>query len=144
METFEASRAGIKSKSKTPSALLRPLPTHFTTEWKKNVFGTLPKGVSDPYIENLVKPCRDLLLLGGKRWRPLLLVLCSELISGNEIQQAYEITPLVELVHTASLIHADIEDKADTRRGKHSAHITYGIDTAITSGSWLYFPALHR
>jgi octaprenyl-diphosphate synthase len=47
----------------------------------------------------------------------------------------------VELVHTASLIHDDIEDGADERRGQPATHITWGIDTAINSASWLYFSA---
>ena len=55
--------------------------------------------------------------------------------------QAYSLTPLVEFVHTASLIHDDIEDNADLRRGKPAAHITYGLDTALNAGSWLYFEA---
>ena len=51
------------------------------------------------------------------------------------------LTPLVEFVHTASLIHDDIEDGADLRRGKPAAHITYGLDHALNSASWLYFEA---
>ncbi len=52
---------------------------------------------------------------------------------------SYSLTPLVEFAHTASLIHDDIEDGADTRRGKPCAHITFGMDVAINAGSWLYF-----
>ena len=57
------------------------------------------------------------------------------------MQAAYEAVPLVEFVHTASLIHDDIEDSADMRRGKPSAYLTYGLDTALNAGSWLYFTA---
>ena len=56
-------------------------------------------------------------------------------------EETYSITPLVEFVHTASLIHDDIEDNADLRRGKPAAHITYGLDTALNAASWLYFEA---
>ena len=77
------------------------------------------------------------------------MILCYELAkqkSGNaenalSEQTAYSLTPLVEFVHTASLIHDDIEDSADLRRGKPAAHITYGLDTALNSASWLYFEA---
>ena len=85
--------------------------------------------------------------LGGKRWRPVLLVLCSELCREAKknaplsLEQTYSITPLVEFVHTASLIHDDIEDSAETRRGKPAAHITFGLDVALNAGSWLYFVA---
>jgi octaprenyl-diphosphate synthase len=47
--------------------------------------------------------------------------------------------PLVELPHNASLIHDDIEDNSDERRGKPAVHILYGIDTAINAGCFLYF-----
>ena len=56
-------------------------------------------------------------------------------------EQVYSLTPLVEFVHTASLIHDDIEDNSDLRRGKPAAYITYGMDTALNAGSWLYFEA---
>jgi octaprenyl-diphosphate synthase len=52
------------------------------------------------------------------------------------------LTPLVEFPHTASLIHDDIEDNADQRRGEPAVHIRYGTDTAINSGAFLYFLAL--
>jgi octaprenyl-diphosphate synthase len=87
-------------------------------------------------IDGLVEPCRDLLLRGGKRWRPLLLVL-----AGNQSASAYKLTPLVEFAHTASLIHDDIEDSSDMRRGASAAHIVWGIDTALNAASWLYFQA---
>ncbi len=70
------------------------------------------------------------------------MVLCSELSSSpSAVELAYQMTPLVEMVHTASLIHDDIEDGADMRRGKPACHISYGLDTAINAGSWLYFDA---
>ena len=105
--------------------------------------GVLPKGVSLKHREELTKPCQNLMELGGKRWRPLLLVLCAEMINSNEKTQekAIGLTPLVEFVHTASLIHDDIEDAADTRRGKPATHIVYGVDTAINAATWLYFQA---
>jgi octaprenyl-diphosphate synthase len=45
----------------------------------------------------------------------------------------------VEFCHNASLIHDDIEDSSDLRRGKPAVHLIYGIDTAINSGSFFYF-----
>lgn len=81
-----------------------------------------------------------------------MLVLCAEMTAEHTahndeqkkaklLADAYHVTPLVEFVHTASLIHDDIEDNADMRRGKPAAHITYGIDTAINAAAWLYFEA---
>ena len=89
----------------------------------------------------LSAPYTALLSGGGKRWRPLLTVLAYELAGGSD-EKIYALTPLIEGIHTASLIHDDIEDNSEMRRGKPAAHIAYGIDSALNSGSWLYFQAL--
>lgn len=130
-------------QTKIEDVLKKNLPQILTKEWQKSIFSDLPECVKQKHIEPLITPCRNLLNLGGKRWRPLLLVLSSGLptTDGLICDLAYELTPVVELVHTASLIHDDIEDAADIRRGEPCAHITHGIDTAINSGSWLYFAA---
>lgn len=131
---------------KIEDALNKALNMDFTPEWQNNTFGTLSSAVQKSYIQTLIQPNKNLIDLGGKRWRPLLLILCYENAAKtgknpmNE-ETAYALTPLVEFVHTASLIHDDIEDSADLRRGKPTAHITYGTDTAINCASWLYFQA---
>jgi octaprenyl-diphosphate synthase len=96
----------------------------------------LEKALPDIGVDGLVEPCCDLLARGGKRWRPLLLVL-----AGDQSESAYKLTPLVEFAHTASLIHDDIEDSSDMRRGASAAHIVWGVDTALNAASWLYFQA---
>ena len=106
------------------------------------------------FTQNLIEPNKALIELGGKRWRPLFLMLCYQMAknttkatdtsSGSTPlpeDTVYGLTPLVEFVHTASLIHDDIEDSADLRRGKPAAHITWGLDTALNAASWLYFEA---
>ena len=120
---------------------------NYPDEWKNLNFGSdfaqgsFGKSVKKEHFDQLALPCRSLVDLGGKRWRPLFLVLCAELCESTEqaLEFSYKMTPLVEMVHTASLIHDDIEDGADTRRGKPASHITYGLDTSINAASWLYF-----
>ena len=92
-------------------------------------------------IALLSAPCASLVSGGGKRWRPLLAVLAYHLAGGNG-DDIYTLTPLIEGIHTASLIHDDIEDNSELRRGKPAAHVAYGLDSALNSGSWLYFRAL--
>lgn len=126
--------------------LKEKLPASFSAEWKAASYGKLPAAVSDSDLEKLSAPCTELVSLGGKRWRPLLQVLSAEMVSGRAsddpaLNAAYRLTPLVEFVHTASLIHDDIEDNTDMRRGKPAAHLTYGLDVALNAGSWLYFQA---
>lgn len=89
----------------------------------------------------LVKPTAELMNRGGKRWRPLLSVLSCEM-AGGDTKNIYPLTPLIELCHTASLIHDDIEDNSETRRGGRAIHLEYGTDIAINCASWLYFHAM--
>src|SRR5574344_2669284 len=132
--------------------LKEALPMLPDKNWNIASFGQLSPVVGNIHITPLISPTRSLVSLGGKRWRPLLLVLCAqaELEAQNSgtkesdkaaEENAYHLTPLVEFVHTASLIHDDIEDRSDTRRGAPAAYITYGTDTAINAGAWLYFEA---
>ena len=92
-------------------------------------------------IALLSAPCASLVSGGGKRWRPLLAVLAYQLAGGGG-EDIYTLAPLIEGIHTASLIHDDIEDNSELRRGKPAAHVAYGLDSALNSGSWLYFRAL--
>ena len=92
-------------------------------------------------IALLSAPCASLVSGGGKRWRPLLAVLAYRLAGGSG-DDIYTLAPLIEGIHTASLIHDDIEDNSELRRGKPAAHMAYGLDSALNSGSWLYFRAL--
>lgn len=92
-------------------------------------------------IALLSAPCVSLVSGGGKRWRPLLAVLAYRLAGGSG-DDIYTLAPLIEGIHTASLIHDDIEDNSELRRGKPAAHVAYGLDSALNSGSWLYFRAL--
>jgi octaprenyl-diphosphate synthase len=143
MDTVFSSRLAAVEK-----ALDDALPSEATAKWRNGSFGSISADVQDVYLQCLTAPCKNLMDLGGKRWRPLLLVLCAEstrskygtraLLSADD---TYKITPLVEFVHTASLIHDDIEDASDTRRGKPAAYITWGLDTAVNAASWLYFEA---
>lgn len=133
--------------NKIEKALSSALPESSTQQWINESFGKLPEAVKPVHFNPLIEPNKNLISLGGKRWRPLFLILCYQMAKekypDNALteDQAFSITPLVEFVHTASLIHDDIEDSADLRRGKPAAHITYGLDTALNAGAWLYFEA---
>ncbi len=128
---------------KIEAALQKALPDTPGIGWCQRHFGILSSAVTPQHIEPLLFPCTRLMRLGGKRWRPLLLALCAQLAADTDAppEIAFRLAPLVEFVHTASLIHDDIEDSADTRRGEPAAHIAYGLDTALNAGAWLYFVA---
>ena len=80
---------------------------------------------------------------GGKRIRPLILVLSAETILANK-QSNTDITEdmflascAIELLHTQSVIHDDIIDKEDYRRGKPSFHIKYGYNSSILTADFV-------
>jgi octaprenyl-diphosphate synthase len=116
------------------------LPLKPDSSWIERVFGKRGNLISPAEAESLIRPGRDLMSRGGKRWRPLLMVLAAESIAGESgAEAALPLTPLVEFPHNASLIHDDIEDNSDERRGKPAVHLLYGADTAINGGAFLYF-----
>jgi octaprenyl-diphosphate synthase len=121
------------------------LPESPDSVWLERVFGPFSSGASQwdvaPELKaSLTRPGRDLLSRGGKRWRPLLMLLTAESVAAEDgAEAALPLTPLVEFPHNASLIHDDIEDNSDERRGKPAVHLLYGTDTAINSGAFMYF-----
>jgi octaprenyl-diphosphate synthase len=108
--------------------------------WAQEVFPEGVKKINDESMRVLLTPIKDMLSRGGKRWRPLLMTLVCECLGGGDA--ALPLTPLVEFSHNATLIHDDIEDDSEERRGKPAVHKIYGVDTAINSGSFFYFLAL--
>jgi octaprenyl-diphosphate synthase len=78
---------------------------------------------------------------GGKRLRPLVLILSAEL-AGYRGDAQLTLAGIVESIHTASLLHDDVVDGAEMRRGKSSAHSVWGNQVVILVGDFLYSNAL--
>jgi geranylgeranyl diphosphate synthase type II len=83
--------------------------------------------------ERLYEPISYIMSLGGKRIRPVLLLLSSELFN-NDVTIAIEGALAIETFHNFTLIHDDIMDNAPIRRGKDTVHIKWGVNNAILSG----------
>ncbi|MCL6464762.1 MAG: polyprenyl synthetase family protein, partial [Acidobacterium ailaaui] len=77
---------------------------------------------------------------GGKRIRPSLLLLSAR-SQGYSGPGMVRLGAVVEMVHTATLVHDDIIDSADTRRGRPSANTTWGNAKCVLAGDWLYMQA---
>jgi octaprenyl-diphosphate synthase len=77
---------------------------------------------------------------GGKRIRPSLLLLSAK-SQGYSGEGMIRLGAVVEMVHTATLVHDDIIDAADTRRGRPSANTTWGNAKCVLAGDWLYMQA---
>ena len=80
---------------------------------------------------------------GGKRIRPLLVILCARLC-GNTDRDPFLLGSLVEYIHTATLLHDDVVDDADLRRGRQSARKVWGNQISILVGDYLYSKAICR
>ncbi len=71
--------------------------------------------------------------MGGKRVRPLLTILAAEAV-GKFNEDVLYAAAAIEILHNFTLVHDDIMDNADTRRGKTTVHVTSGVNTAILVG----------
>ncbi|MBM4133244.1 MAG: polyprenyl synthetase family protein [Nitrospira sp.] len=78
---------------------------------------------------------------GGKRIRPLLLILCARLC-GYRATEHHVLASLVEYIHTATLLHDDVVDDADIRRGRQTARKVWGNQISILVGDYLYSKAI--
>jgi len=74
---------------------------------------------------------------GGKRLRPALLLLSAR-YAGRRDRSAIRLAAVVELLHSATLIHDDVIDSAGTRRGRPSANAKWGNHRSVLTGDWLY------
>ena len=74
---------------------------------------------------------------GGKRIRPALLLLSSKLFQCNE-RSVIRMGAVVEIIHTATLVHDDIIDEAQIRRGRPAANTQWGNSKCVLAGDWLY------
>jgi octaprenyl-diphosphate synthase len=77
---------------------------------------------------------------GGKRIRPALLLLSSKLFN-YQGRGAIRLGAVVEIIHTATLVHDDIIDEARTRRGRPAANTQWGNSKCVLAGDWLYMQA---
>ncbi|MGD1095693.1 MAG: polyprenyl synthetase family protein [Bryobacteraceae bacterium] len=77
---------------------------------------------------------------GGKRLRPILVLLCGKLL-GPAKPALVRMAAVVEMIHTATLVHDDVIDMAKTRRGRPSINVVWGNHTSVLAGDWLYMQA---
>jgi len=74
---------------------------------------------------------------GGKRLRPMLLTLCAH-ACGYKGQDHIPLAAIIEFIHTATLLHDDVVDESDLRRGQQSAHAVWGNAASVLVGDFLY------
>jgi octaprenyl-diphosphate synthase len=78
---------------------------------------------------------------GGKRVRPMVTLLAHLGLGGKGSQDIVDIATAIELIHSATLLHDDILDDAETRRGKVSAYRKFGLKPTLVAGDFLFIKA---
>src|SRR5436309_7815303 len=78
---------------------------------------------------------------GGKRIRPMVTLLAFRALGGTEVRQAVDLAAAFELIHSATLIHDDINDGGDMRRGRLAAYKKFGLQNALVTGDFLFVKA---
>jgi len=92
---------------------------------------------SDSPVRVVTEIATYLIAGGGKRIRPMMLLLAAKAL-GCESESRIRMGAVVEMLHTATLVHDDIIDEADTRRGRPSSNTTWGNAKCVLAGDWLY------
>src|SRR5690348_2790723 len=94
----------------------------------------------NPEPKELYDPISYMLSLGGKRLRPVLVLMGNDLFGGHA-EDAIHAALAVELFHNFTLVHDDIMDKANIRRGQPTVHVKWNETVAILSGDLMMIKA---
>lgn len=106
------------------------------SQYKKKIDEILAQQITREFPVTLYEPLKYLLSGGGKRIRPVLMIFCCE-AAGGKMEDAVYASAAIELLHNFTLVHDDIMDNADTRRGKETLHKKWNDNVAILSGDHL-------
>jgi geranylgeranyl pyrophosphate synthase len=129
-------------KSKVPDIekeIEKFIPRKPTKKWIESALGkTVFELDLIAYEKGVNEPIWELLDRGGKRFRPVMTCLVAEAVGGN-YDDALKLAPMVEIIHNGTLMQDDVEDDSQARRGKPCTHKVYGVDTAVNTGTIMYF-----
>eukprot|EP00667_Euglena_gracilis_P008040 EG_transcript_8132 len=97
-------------------------------------------GASNPRLREVAK---QIFGAGGKRLRPVIVFLVARATTvasgmGDLLPQHRRLAEVIEMIHTASLLHDDVVDNSDTRRGAATAHQRFGTSVAILAGDYMF------
>jgi len=106
-------------------------------KYSARVDGEIDKALDTVDPKKLHDASKHLIKAGGKKLRPSLVLLSSEAVGGR-LEGSLKTAAAVELIHTFSLIHDDIMDQDEKRRGKPSVHTLWGEPMAILAGDIIF------
>ena len=93
-------------------------------------------------VDLLCGASQSIVRSGGKRLRPKIVLLGYECVGGQDVAQAVPVAAAVELLHTASLVHDDINDRSSMRRGQQTVNARLGNDLALLIGDFVFVKLL--
>ena len=96
------------------------------------------RAATDSHVPLLQDTTAHTISAGGKRLRPQIALLAYLAAGGHDLAQVVPVAAAVELVHTATLVHDDINDHSLTRRGKATIHARWGRTFALLTGDFLF------
>lgn len=106
---------------------------HNPTELQKLIENAIPEIAYPAQPANLYEPIKYIMSLGGKRIRPVMVLMATELFT-DDVNKALDVALAIETFHNFTLVHDDIMDNAPLRRGKQTVHEKWGVNNAILSG----------
>ncbi|MFA6277250.1 MAG: polyprenyl synthetase family protein [Pedobacter sp.] len=106
---------------------------HSSTQLQELIEKAIPQIEYPKHPANLYEPIRYIMSLGGKRIRPVMVLMATELFT-TEVTKALDVALAIETFHNFTLVHDDIMDNAPLRRGRQTVHEKWGNNNAILSG----------
>lgn len=94
--------------------------------------------IADSAVPLLTQTSQHILSAGGKRVRPRMLLLAYEAVGGQDFAEAIPLAAAVEIIHTATLVHDDINDHGTLRRGRETVNSRWGGTFALLTGDYLF------
>jgi len=134
------SRLSLRVGSKIPSLQGTNDPFSYVSDELQLVEKNIARAILSRE-QSLTDIAGHLIHSGGKRVRPMVSLLAFMAFGGRNMQDIVDMATAIELIHTATLLHDDIIDAAETRRGKESAFKKYGLKSTLVAGDFLFIKA---
>lgn len=109
-------------------------------EMSAELDGAIRSYIADEEPSNLIEATRQYPYAGGKRMRPSMVVAACRAV-GGDASKAIPMAVAIEYIHNFTLIHDDLMDGDEMRRGMKTSHVVYGMQTAILAGDALFAKA---
>ena len=130
---------------------LRPIPiedgSYMTIDFKQDILAPVAKdfaemdrlineGISSK-VALVMSVSKHVVEAGGKRMRPIMCLLAAHACGETNLKRAQMLAAIIEMLHTATLVHDDVVDESGLRRGKPTANATWNNQTAVLVGDFL-------